>query len=574
MLRLQRDNYNGNSCRATNGRSRTTSSSSLSPLSCDKVSRRISSILSSAAACRTMQELVISRTRLAQTDMSAIVRFLASEQQQQRRQPVHTLTFKSCLLERMDVIVPLMKFLNKAETCHLYSICFTGVEVLKEEKSPDNTENNDKQYASFPTAYSCTVRPFLKQFPFSLDEPVALHKLTLQNVDLSGSADGALLAEFFAKSPLTNTLEMYQSILGPLGSRELCNAMTKIPETSLSTPPASQCSLEGRGRIEHLLLRYCSLDDDTGVADLVRHVGRRESSILSLGLHRNRSPPSDILPLLAEALQRSQALKHLSLRDSPFLFLVDDESAIDIINNGRSMIRNDFIQALETNRSLESLEIDRCGLPSSFVASLLQALESKADRLRDLRVSTARLGESGVRQLIHTLPLLHELESVSIVCSVGENIGVSNQARSGINDDLFRLGQLLNEFCNVAMQYQTSLTEFNGSGWLASVHKQRMISLTTRNVLLQRAQGLLSRTTIHAANCSKNEESVVSSCSIPLGLWPHALSRILQKTYITGSDEEETHFNDRDKESSLHSASFSGATAAHTILQSIITTII
>ncbi|KAL7577060.1 hypothetical protein ACA910_006800 [Epithemia clementina (nom. ined.)] len=589
------------------------------------VSRRVSSILESATlsaifSIRALNavggELVISRARLTRADFVAIVKFLNSseqqQQQQRRRDPIHSLIFKSCLLERMDAIAPLLQYLKK-DTCLVQSICFTGVEVLVEPECRENDNVQQQQRmttvsATIPTAYSCMVRPFLQQFPFlpsssssskgratpSESNNIALHKLTLQNVNLCGEDDGRLLAQFLAKSPTTHSLEMYQSVLGPQGSLQLCQAMTQdqwnaetTPSTTSASSPAFSSSLLNSPQPEHphniintgntrggmineLVLRYCNLDDITVVSELVRQVANPASTITKLELHRNRSAASVILPLLSQALQHSRSLQHLILSDSPSLLLLDHDSRANVHHHHNTILVDDatqsvysgFLQALGANKSLVSLQIDRCGLQSPFMGPLIQALESKADTMALLHLSCTSLGEAGLRILAQTLPLLHKLQSLRILCSAGDNVGTMNRR------------VLQHDLTHEAMLRQTTLTDFVGSGWLDSYHERQMQDAIARNLLLQKARSLLSFMNVcstktnsdssidHYQNdMSANRHDPSLENRIALGLWPHVLAHLLQRQNDTLQIDE--------GEAQLLSSSCCGQPAALLILQSI-----
>ena len=581
------------------------------------VSRRVNSILLSATS-PTTHELTIARARLIQSDFNAMVRFLSSEQQQRRHpRPIQSIVFQSCLLERIDAIVPLLQFWSK-ETCHLESICFTGVEVLMEqddEKKDENEEDGNKyvvasaaatshvyhrspQHATTsstptiaPPHYSCMVRPLLQQFPFACRSgSIAVHKLTLQNVDLCGQEDGRLLAEFFAKNPQTRSLEMYQSVLGPHGSHQLCQAMIQSPTTAAAgTAESSYLNAStgdigqhqgphhhnnndegelqelphdpvavGGGMIQDLFLRYCSLDELTGVPELVRQVAHPSSTSVRLGLHRNRSPPSVILPLLSHALTHSTSLQHLILSDSPSLFMLNYDDSTRTLSSSslrhsylrgenaaatshyQQLVKQNFIQALQSNRTLVSLQIDSCGIPSTLMGPLIQALESKASTLTHVSLSSSRMSESALRQLNQTLPLLENLQSLHLKSSAVDGVmGVLSTAA-------------LRELTHQVLQRQTSLIDFVGSsGWLDPFHAKLLQNITSRNIWLQKARALLqlSSSSLSSSGLMDDNNALWSTKTttrttttigpvpqIPLGLWPDVLARMLQ-TPERGDDE-------------------------------------
>lgn len=434
------------------------------------VCQRVKSALTACGSCSSLVELTINQARLRITDIEELVRFL------RRHSRFMSLTFKTCLLERMDAILPLFRLLAKSQESQLQTISFIAVEVLEEDQ--DMSRHN-----SVPlTTHSCMVRPFLK---LDIDVP-AMSKLTLQNVDLSGASDGRLLANFFERNNHTKSLEMYQSMLGPQGSEELSKAMVGSASAGL----------------KELNLRYCSLDDFNGVPLLVRQVGSSTSSITKLGLYRNRSAPAIILQLLGTVLRETRSLQELILSDSPFLFgLASASTATNRANHDNTNDENNaehetsvldlFLQQLGLNETLRSLNIVCCGLTSSMIAPIIRALENKS-QFTSLRLRGSRLEEEGLDQLVTSLPKLSCLQSLEIFCSAD------------------RLQSSTVEAFSTAAQQHDTLVEFEGSGWLDSKHDALLQHICLRNDLLSKSRSLL----------------LLPDDSTPVSLWPHALSKL------------------------------------------------
>mmetsp|Transcript_406 Transcript_406/g.1118 ORF Transcript_406/g.1118 Transcript_406/m.1118 type:complete len:538 (+) Transcript_406:243-1856(+) len=437
------------------------------------VSRRVNAALTAGSChhiqggasnkrCSLENDLVISQARLRKVDFEALSQFLA------RHLHFETISFQAVLLERIDAMFPLLEFLSNQHDCQIKMMSFTATEVLDPSDKDGLRSNSGRRNTS--NIAGSIVRPLLDQFPSHI---ASIWKLTLRNVDLSGAEDGELLSRFLSKSPDTRALEMYQSILGPQGSRAICP------------------KLIGSFGLRELYLRYCNLDEINGVSDLVQQVGAPESSVVTLGLYRNRSPPSLILTQLASVLKTTKSLQNLILSDSPFLFFSDPNASN--VDDDASALQN-FVKALAKNQTLQSLKIVCCGLRGSLIGPLIQAVEHKMN-FTSLRLRGSRLEESGLIQLARSLPKLPKIATLEIFCS-GDNLTPES----------------IHEFGCVARQH-TQLVEFEGSGWLDHQSQVHLNQICIRNMLLSKSNVLVKETLV------------------PLGLWPHALAQTLSNSH-------------------------------------------